>query len=215
MTSQSVMSVDGEEIPGKAVEKRWCLSLFLKADMNEWMSSYHADVGCCHWKLKFFENLRNRKGDGRYEDGWWHELDYEDRAVVLSTDPADIYMSCNLCVRLRRWWHLMMVMAQNCQNVGAIVEQFEVQMHRDLSCSKWCTIVWIRQRVSCCATWMNLLSKFCRSYSWTNSVKPGCIIFAPGCILGYIIYIKTSAVYPHSWKFMPSPTQFLSQLDPT
>ena len=44
MTSQSVMSVDGEEIPGKAIEKRWCLSLFLKAgraEMDErWQVTY-------------------------------------------------------------------------------------------------------------------------------------------------------------------------------
>ena len=37
------MSVDGEEIPGKAFEKRWCLSLFLKAgrvEINErWCGS--------------------------------------------------------------------------------------------------------------------------------------------------------------------------------
>ena len=31
LTSQSVMPVDGEGLPGKALEKRWCLSLFLKA----------------------------------------------------------------------------------------------------------------------------------------------------------------------------------------
>ena len=32
LTSQNMMSVDGEEfIPGKALEKRWCSSLFLKA----------------------------------------------------------------------------------------------------------------------------------------------------------------------------------------
>jgi hypothetical protein len=31
VTSQSVMSVDGEEIPGKALEKRRCMSLLAKA----------------------------------------------------------------------------------------------------------------------------------------------------------------------------------------
>ena len=31
VASQSMMSVDGKEIPGKALEKKWCLSLFLKA----------------------------------------------------------------------------------------------------------------------------------------------------------------------------------------
>ena len=35
MTSQSVMSVDGEEMPGKELEKRWCLSLFLEAGRAE------------------------------------------------------------------------------------------------------------------------------------------------------------------------------------
>ena len=34
-TSQNMMSVDGEEFPGKALEKRWCLSLFLKAKRVE------------------------------------------------------------------------------------------------------------------------------------------------------------------------------------
>ena len=35
LTSQNVMSVDSEELPGKALEKRWCLSLFLNAGKVE------------------------------------------------------------------------------------------------------------------------------------------------------------------------------------
>ena len=31
MTSQNVMLVDGEELLEKALEQRWCLSLFLEA----------------------------------------------------------------------------------------------------------------------------------------------------------------------------------------
>ena len=31
LTSQIMMPVDGEELPGKALKKRWCLSLFPKA----------------------------------------------------------------------------------------------------------------------------------------------------------------------------------------
>ena len=31
LTLRSVMPVDGEGLPGKALVKRWCLSLFLKA----------------------------------------------------------------------------------------------------------------------------------------------------------------------------------------
>ena len=37
---RSVMSADDEETPGKALEKRWCLSLFLKALLYTWY------VGC-------------------------------------------------------------------------------------------------------------------------------------------------------------------------
>ena len=35
LTSQNVMPVDGEGLPGKALKKRWCLSLFLKAGRVE------------------------------------------------------------------------------------------------------------------------------------------------------------------------------------
>ena len=35
MASQSVMSEYGEELPGKALDKRRCLSLFLKAERAE------------------------------------------------------------------------------------------------------------------------------------------------------------------------------------
>ena len=35
LTSQNMMSVDGEEIPEKALEKRWCSSFFLKAGRVE------------------------------------------------------------------------------------------------------------------------------------------------------------------------------------
>ena len=35
LTSQNVMPVDGEGLPGKALEKRWCLSLFLEAGRVE------------------------------------------------------------------------------------------------------------------------------------------------------------------------------------
>ena len=35
LTSQNVMPVDGEGLPGKALRKRWCLSFFLKAGRVE------------------------------------------------------------------------------------------------------------------------------------------------------------------------------------
>ena len=35
LTSQNVMTVDGEGLPGNALKKRWCLSLFLKAERVE------------------------------------------------------------------------------------------------------------------------------------------------------------------------------------
>ena len=38
LTSQNVMPVDGdigEGLPGKALQKRWCLSFFLKAGREE------------------------------------------------------------------------------------------------------------------------------------------------------------------------------------
>ena len=35
LTSQNVMPVDGEGLPGKALKKKWCLSLFLKAGRVE------------------------------------------------------------------------------------------------------------------------------------------------------------------------------------
>ena len=35
LTSQNVMPVDGEGLPGKALRKRWCLSFFLKAGREE------------------------------------------------------------------------------------------------------------------------------------------------------------------------------------
>ena len=35
LTSQNVMSVDGEGLPRKALKKSWCLSLFLKAGRVE------------------------------------------------------------------------------------------------------------------------------------------------------------------------------------
>ena len=38
------MSVDGEEIPGKALEKRWCLSLFLKAGRAEMDERWHGNL---------------------------------------------------------------------------------------------------------------------------------------------------------------------------
>ena len=44
MTSQSVMSVDGEEIPGKALEKKWGLSLFLKAGRAEMDERWHGNL---------------------------------------------------------------------------------------------------------------------------------------------------------------------------
>ena len=44
MTSQSVMSVDGEELPGKALEKKWCLSLFLKAGRAEMDKGWHGNL---------------------------------------------------------------------------------------------------------------------------------------------------------------------------
>ena len=44
MTSQSAKSVDGEEIPGKALEKRWCLSLFLKAGRAEKDERWHGNL---------------------------------------------------------------------------------------------------------------------------------------------------------------------------
>ena len=44
MTSQSVMSVDGEEIPAKALEKRWCLSLVLKAGRAEMDERWHGNL---------------------------------------------------------------------------------------------------------------------------------------------------------------------------
>ena len=44
MTSQSVMSVDGEELPGKALEKGWCLSLFLKAGRVEMDERWHGNL---------------------------------------------------------------------------------------------------------------------------------------------------------------------------
>ena len=44
MTSQSKMSVDGEEIPGKALKKRWCLSLFLKAVRVEMDEKWHGNL---------------------------------------------------------------------------------------------------------------------------------------------------------------------------
>ena len=49
--SQNVMSVDGEEIPGKALEKRWCLSLFLKvgrAEMNDRFNSIQAFIDAAY-----------------------------------------------------------------------------------------------------------------------------------------------------------------------
>ena len=44
MTSQSLMSVDGEEIPGKALEKRRCSSLFLKAGRAEMDERWHGNL---------------------------------------------------------------------------------------------------------------------------------------------------------------------------
>ena len=38
------MSVDGEEIPGKALEKRWCLSLFLKSERAEMDERWHGNL---------------------------------------------------------------------------------------------------------------------------------------------------------------------------
>ena len=35
LTSQNVMPVDGEGLPGKALKKRWCLSLLMKAGRVE------------------------------------------------------------------------------------------------------------------------------------------------------------------------------------
>ena len=35
LTTQNVMPVDGEGLPGKTLKKRWCLSLFLKAGRVE------------------------------------------------------------------------------------------------------------------------------------------------------------------------------------
>ena len=35
LTSQNVMPVDGEGLPRKALEKRWCSSLFLEAGRRE------------------------------------------------------------------------------------------------------------------------------------------------------------------------------------
>ena len=35
LTSQNVMPVDGEGLPGKALRNRWCLSFFLKAGRVE------------------------------------------------------------------------------------------------------------------------------------------------------------------------------------
>ena len=35
LTSQNVMPVDGEGLPGKALRERWCLSFFLKAGREE------------------------------------------------------------------------------------------------------------------------------------------------------------------------------------
>ena len=35
LTSQNVMPVDGEGLTGKALKKRWCSSLFLKAGRVE------------------------------------------------------------------------------------------------------------------------------------------------------------------------------------
>ena len=35
LTSQNVMPVDVEGLPGEALKKRWCLSLFLKAGRVE------------------------------------------------------------------------------------------------------------------------------------------------------------------------------------
>ena len=39
-----MMSVDGEELPGKALEKRWCLSLFLKAGRVEMKGRWHGSL---------------------------------------------------------------------------------------------------------------------------------------------------------------------------
>ena len=44
MTSQSVMSVDGEEIPEKALEKKWCSSLFLEAGRAEMDERWHGNL---------------------------------------------------------------------------------------------------------------------------------------------------------------------------
>ena len=44
MTSQSMMSVDGEEIPGKALEKRWRSSLFLRAGRAEMDKRWHGNL---------------------------------------------------------------------------------------------------------------------------------------------------------------------------
>ena len=35
LTSQNLTQVNGERLPGKALKKQWCLSLFLKAGRVE------------------------------------------------------------------------------------------------------------------------------------------------------------------------------------
>ena len=39
-----MMSLDGEGLPGKALEKRWCLSLFLKAGRVEMDERWHGNL---------------------------------------------------------------------------------------------------------------------------------------------------------------------------
>ena len=39
-----MMSMDGEEIPEKALKKRWCSSLFLKAERAEMDERWHGSL---------------------------------------------------------------------------------------------------------------------------------------------------------------------------
>ena len=71
MTSQSVMSVDGVEIPGKALEKRWCSSLQVSEATDE-NDLNLKEVSTCPIEKAVGEiDSRADEGMDQSLDGWW------------------------------------------------------------------------------------------------------------------------------------------------